>query len=129
MKKFISGLVPHFSQLLAQREIELRCALRDSDSLADEAEEAMRGEVVDFKDIAAEQTNSEVEGVKTDHAVNELAQVMAAQRRLVANSFGTCLTCGEAIDLRRLEAMPATPLCASCQSLHEHDRGKSAHRC
>jgi DnaK suppressor protein len=128
MKNIASGLVPHFSQLLAQREVELRSALHDSDRLADDAEDAVRGEVVDFKDIAAEQTNSQLEGVKADHAANELAQVMAARRRLGENSFGSCLACGEAIDLRRLEAMPATPYCAACQTLHEQERRKSVHR-
>lgn len=128
MKKFVSGLAPHFSQLLAQREAELRTALRDSDRLVDDAEDAMQGEVVDFKDIATEQTVSEVEGVKAEHAVNELAQVLAAQRRLAAKSYGSCLACGEAIDLRRLEALPAAPCCASCQTRHEQRRGESMHR-
>ena len=70
MKKFVSDVVPHFSQLLVQRETELRSVLRDLGSPSDEVQGAMHGDVVDFKDIAAEQTVSEVEGVKPDCAVS-----------------------------------------------------------
>ena len=48
METYDSGLAPRFSQLLAQREVELRAILRATGDLADEAVEAEPREVVDF---------------------------------------------------------------------------------
>ena len=44
----------------------------------------------------------------------EVARIDAALERLAAGEYGWCLTCGEAIEPRRLEFDPATPLCLAC---------------
>ena len=46
-------------------------------------------------------------------------QVEAALRRLEADEYGDCSTCGEPIDPRRLDAQPEAPMCVSCQGLRE----------
>ena len=122
METYDSGLAPRFSQLLAQREVELRAILRATGDLADEAVEAEPREVVDFKDVATEQTLATVDDAKAEHAAQELESVLTARRRLDQRSYGYCLDCREAIDLRRLTALPAAPFCTSCQAIHEHER-------
>lgn len=84
-------------------------------SLADEAP----GEVVDFKDVAAEETRAVVDEVAHAHAAGELRQIAAALRRVEQSSYGRCEDCGEAIDERRLRALPATPFCTACQQRRE----------
>jgi len=44
----------------------------------------------------------------------EIARIDAALERLAEGEYGWCLTCGEAIEPRRLELDPATPLCLTC---------------
>ncbi len=43
-----------------------------------------------------------------------LRRIDAALRRCDDGSYGLCLECDEAIDPRRLELDPATPLCITC---------------
>ncbi|HEY9163631.1 MAG TPA: TraR/DksA family transcriptional regulator [Magnetovibrio sp.] len=48
----------------------------------------------------------------------ELARIEAALKRIDAGVYGACVSCGEAIGKKRLEADPATPVCVDCASAH-----------
>ena len=130
MKTYDSSQAPRFRLLLTQREAELRAVLRAAGSLSDEATESESHDVTDFKDVATEQSLATVADAKVDHAAHELEQVLAALRRLddathgESPGYGHCLDCGEAIDVRRLAALPATPYCTTCQSIHEHEHDR-----
>jgi DnaK suppressor protein len=106
-----------FAELLAQREAELRRTLA-----APSAEPDAHREVLDFKDMAVEETLATVDEAKAGHASEELNQVLAARRRMHEGTYGECVDCGEEIDPRRLAALPFTPFCTACQSLHEYRR-------
>jgi DnaK suppressor protein len=116
MEKYDNSQAQRFGQLLDQREAELRALLRSSGYSLSIAGEDAPHEVMDFKDVATEQVQDTIDAAKTEHAVVELAQVLAARRRLLDHSYGQCVECGEAIDLLRLAALPAAPLCTDCQS-------------
>ncbi len=49
----------------------------------------------------------------------ELMEVRAALQRLEKGAFGDCETCGEAIPLERLRAIPYARLCVACKSAEE----------
>lgn len=105
---------------LAQRQAELRALLAAAaPALADHPPE-----VQDFKDVAAEESRAAVDEVTHAHAREELAQVAAALRRMADGTYGLCQDCGEAIDERRLRALPATPFCTPCQAIHEKPRAR-----
>lgn len=104
---------------LQQRGAELRQLLRDS---AEHVPDDL-SEVLDFKDVAAEEALAAVEEVTQSHAARELAQVAAALRRIQAGTYGFCAACGDAIDARRLRALPATPFCTDCQADRERAGG------
>jgi DnaK suppressor protein len=53
------------------------------------------------------------------HERRELDEIRAAQARLETGSFGVCETCGSAIHLSRLRAVPWTRHCLACQSQEE----------
>ncbi|WP_341904125.1 TraR/DksA C4-type zinc finger protein [Polaromonas sp. YR568] len=114
-----SSLAKHFGPLLVRREAELRAALETVQhrELADE--QATSGEVQDFKDMAYREVQADMAALDADRTAAELAQALAARRRLQDGSFGCCEQCGQDIDLRRLEALPATPLCVTCQAASE----------
>jgi len=128
METYNSAMAPRFAELLARREAELRAVLGDGDE--PQAPEAQAREVVDFKDMAVEETQAVVDEAKAEQAAEELELVVAARRRLADQTYGECLDCGEPIDVRRLFAMPGTRYCASCQQIHEHEleRAQAAHR-
>jgi len=46
-------------------------------------------------------------------------QVLAALRRFDEGEYGLCVTCGEDVGVRRLEAQPEAPFCIACQSARE----------
>jgi DnaK suppressor protein len=120
MDTYDRSLAPRFAQLLAKREAELRAVLRATGDVAEHTSDVSNGEVVDFKDMAVEESQAVVEHAKAGQAAEELEQMIAARRRLQDGSYGQCVDCGEEIDLRRLSALPATPYCVSCQAIHEH---------
>jgi DnaK suppressor protein len=108
------SLTQRLATRLRQRQEELRQLLQ-----AGAAGELQRGDVQDFKDLAVETIRALVDEATLAHAETELAQVVAALRRLDDGSYGFCLDCGEPIAEARLMALPATPHCVSCQAVHE----------
>jgi DnaK suppressor protein len=122
MKTYDSSLAPRFSELLEKRESELRALLRSSSEASSDAAEPDAHEVTDFKDMATEESLAVVDEAQADHAAKELAQVLTARQRLIDQTYGQCLDCGKAMDLRRLEALPATPYCTACQAVREQPR-------
>src|SRR5438105_2531598 len=120
MNTYNPTLASHFALLLGKREAELRAMLGAGAAYESQAPEAQGREVLDFKDIAVEDTQAVVDEAKAEQATEELEQVVAARRRMRDGSYGECQDCGEAIDVRRLVALPGTAFCAACQQIHEH---------
>lgn len=48
-----------------------------------------------------------------------LKKIDEALRRISEGSFGECTSCGDEIELRRLEARPTATLCLSCKEEEE----------
>lgn len=62
---------------------------------------------------------------RSSHRRTLLRLTDAALRRISDGSFGTCLGCGNDIQLRRLEALPWTQFCLRCQEAIEEEVGAS----
>lgn len=105
------------AQTLKQRHAELLAALRAAAGAGIAGDNPP--DVVDFKDVAAEESRAVIDEAAYAHAAEELAQVGAALRRIEDGTYGLCEDCGERIDDRRLLALPATPFCTACQTIHE----------
>ncbi len=61
-----------------------------------------------------------------DHATDTFNEIERALVRLDRGGYGICERCGKEIEIKRLEALPATPTCASCARLdHLHDKPPS----
>jgi RNA polymerase-binding transcription factor DksA len=58
--------------------------------------------------------------------VGELRDIVAAERRIAAGVYGTCIDCGAPVDYKRLEAYPTAKRCLSCQQTYERTRGSRA---
>lgn len=122
METYNSSQAQRFKLLLDMREKELRALLHANQHLSNATGEDAPHEVMDFKDMATEQIQDTIDEAKTEQASYELEQVLAARQRLHDGSFGDCLNCGNAIDLRRLTTLPAAALCTSCQSKQEQEQ-------
>ena len=112
----------HIAQLLSQREQEIRAELRALDNIPSAVDGMAGHEVLDFKDVAVEETLARLDRANAYRLASELSQVMSAQRRMAEHHYGNCLDCGDLIDMRRLLALPASSYCAACQTMHEHEK-------
>jgi DnaK suppressor protein len=112
-----NSLCRQMAEILRQRQQELRALLQEAADAHIPSDNPP--EVMDFKDVAAEETRAVVDEVTHGHAIEELAQVVSALRRVEDGSYGLCQDCGEPIDERRLRALPATAFCTACQTIHE----------
>jgi len=116
MRTFDKTMTPRFRARLLERALRLGETLEHE---TDAVRDAPR-EVDDFKDVAVHDAQAGVDEAQAAHAAVELEEIRAALLRIEAGSYGLCVDCGDAIDLRRLEALPAAACCASCQGTHEH---------
>lgn len=113
-----NSITQRLADRLTQREAELRAVLQaHADAAVGASNEP--ADVLDFKDVAAADTQAVVNEATIEHVTRELAQITAALRRLDDGSYGLCLDCGEPIAVERLLALPATPFCAPCQAIAE----------
>lgn len=121
MSTFEPDMAPRFLDLLDRREKQLRALLAEEAAQEQaQADAQPHGQdVTDFKEMAEEETMNAVHEMQHAHAVAELEAVVAARHRLEAGQYGLCQSCGEPIELRRLEAVPTALRCIRCQSLAE----------
>lgn len=101
----------HIRRRLLARRDEL--ALRASSTGAD-----LRREneplSADFEEQVVQRENDDVLRGLNDAARVELARINRALARIGEGSYLTCRSCGDEIQLERLEAVPYTDLCAHC---------------
>ena len=76
------------------------------------------------QDAAEKAVNSyakEIFSHQSDTERLHLQLVRAALERLPSKDFGLCQSCGEAIDRKRLDAVPWARYCRSCQEAEEQN--------
>ncbi|HEY0822974.1 MAG TPA: TraR/DksA family transcriptional regulator [Ramlibacter sp.] len=112
-----NSLTRELAEKLRQRKAELLALLQQAAGANIPGDNPP--EVLDFKDVAAEETRAVVDEAAYAHATDELSQIVVALRRVEDGSYGFCDDCGEPIDERRLRALPATAFCTACQTIHE----------
>jgi DnaK suppressor protein len=84
-----------------------------------EGREGEAGDGRDTYDIASDERDREINLLLGDRDRKKLEQVDEALRRLDAGEYGECEECGGEIALGRLEAMPFSRLCVTCQGEFE----------
>ena len=118
MDTYQSSMAPRFAAELERIGARLRHVLAQQAHGTEGSGEAVR----DFKDVAAEEADTQVGDIQADHAARDLERVGAALQRIAAGTYGPCVECGEAIDLRRLQAVPMAERCTRCQAGEEAQR-------
>lgn len=110
--------IKKFKDILEKRLAELAEVLRNREGIAIEKSP----DALDEVQRAAERELA----IRTlDRETNLLKNVRAALRRIQEGNFGTCLHCEEEISPKRLNAVPWTPYCISCQEMADRNRDEN----
>jgi DnaK suppressor protein len=108
-----------FKTMLTAKQAELAPQLRKRDGIAIE-------KTPDALDEILLATERELMTRNLERESKVLREVRAALARIQQGTYGTCLDCEEEIGMRRLQAVPWTPLCIACQEQDDRSRGQSA---
>jgi DnaK suppressor protein len=98
----------------------------DGEHRHDEAGLPLHKEETD--DDAAAETQRQADVAHLARTATALHEIESALARLDEGSYGLCIDCEEAIDLRRLQAHPAALRCAACQQQFEGHRLRAGGR-
>jgi len=86
-----------------------------------EGRDQNKDEGMDTYDLASDARDREISHILTDRDRGKLEAIDEALSRVDDNSYGLCEDCGAEIAEGRLEALPFTRLCVTCQSDRERE--------
>jgi DnaK suppressor protein len=101
-----------FKKKLEERQQELRRVVRNTEQDGRDADSEV---AQDIADKAANSYNKEFLFHQSNSERQTLGMVESALDRIRQGSFGQCISCGEDINTKRLEAVPWTRYCIACQ--------------
>jgi DnaK suppressor protein len=108
------ALLRLYNRLLAQRE-SLRQQIADNLNLACTPDDGINdvGEMAHY--VEQTELHSQLAALES----RELRQIEAAIHKMREGTYGTCDRCQKPIPIARLQALPFTSLCISCQRKRE----------
>ena len=84
--------------------------------LVEDAQRATEPLVADFAEQAVQRENDDVIDRLRESTAAELQQITLALTRLADGTYGRCSRCVRHIDPARLDVVPATSQCVSCET-------------
>jgi len=120
--KKIAGFTPREKKILKIK----KDLLAQREALLKEAEEALsnlpgEGNFPDMGDQATVETDRNFMLRLRDRERLLLKKIDEAIERIDNSTYGVCETCGNRIDIKRLEARPVTTLCIECKTNQEKE--------
>lgn len=118
----------HFAKVLAERkqrlveEIRRVLARSNNERYAD----LLTG-TGDAGDTSIADLLSDVTYAEVARDAGEVRDIDAAQARIAAGTYGTCIECGRPIGKKRLEAYPTAKRCLADQQKREKLRASASH--
>ncbi|GIW42084.1 MAG: molecular chaperone DnaK [Candidatus Binatia bacterium] len=111
-----------FLKAQKQRLLELKKQLlREIDQDLREGREGRKDEAMDAYDLASEERDREIHFILSDREREKLQAIEDALERIENGTYGICEDCEGEIAQGRLEALPFTRLCVSCQQERERE--------
>jgi len=95
--------------------------LRNVQAELHEGREQSKDEGMDTYDLASDARDREINFILTDREREKLQAIDEALARVGEGSYGACESCESDIAEGRLEALPFTRLCISCQAEREKE--------
>lgn len=125
-KGLTKAQLKRFRQMLVDKSAEIRANLR---SVAASKALARGEEPLDEEELPSQSHEEWIFLNRNNIDVMLLREIDQAFLRLNDGSYGTCQECGDAISLKRLEALPWALFCVSCQeALSASEEGTAADR-
>ncbi len=113
-----------FKKRLEERQQALRKAVSRTE---EDGRIADQDPAQDIADRAASSYTKEFLFSQSNNERQLLQMVETALQRIREGSFGECVSCGNEINARRLEAVPWTRYCIECQEKKEKGQLEEAH--
>jgi len=110
----------HFRQKLLEKREELVSVVQKTEDYGRQVN--TEAEAMDLADKASSSYTKEFMFSKSGSDRQLLQEVVDALRRLDEGDFGKCMNCREEVERKRLEAVPWSPFCLSCQAKVEANR-------
>jgi DnaK suppressor protein len=95
--------------------------LREIDDGLRERREGAKEDGMDTYDLASEERDREIDFILSDREREKLQAIDDVLGRIEEGSYGICDSCESEIAPGRLDALPFTRLCVSCQSEREKE--------
>ena len=108
-----------YKKILEEKQMELREVLRNREGIAIEKSP-------DALDEVQRAGERELAIRNLDRETNLLRNVRAALQRLDEGHFGICMHCEDEISPKRVNAVPWTPYCITCQEMADRQANESA---
>ena len=102
-------------------EIARREAIRSLERLGDETRDVDSDDPKDVGDICTTTLSKEALFQQRDDRQLKVRMTEAALARIEQGTFGVCVSCGDDINPRRLDALPWTQYCLRCQQEVEQE--------
>jgi DnaK suppressor protein len=111
-----------FLKKMREKLLEMRAQLlRNVQSELHEGREQTKDEGMDTYDIASDARDREISLILNDRDRDKALAIDDALARIDEGSYGVCDSCESDIAEARLEALPFTRLCVSCQAEREKE--------
>jgi DnaK suppressor protein len=111
-----------FLKKMREKLLEMRAQLlRNVQSDLHEGREQTKDEGMDTYDIASDARDREISLILNDRDRDKALAIDDALARIDEGSYGVCDSCESDIAEARLEALPFTRLCVSCQAEREKE--------
>jgi DnaK suppressor protein len=104
--------IKRFEETLRRQEKQLEQSMI---SAVEQGREVAADSALDAADQAVQSYQKEMLFSQGTSGHEQLALVRVALKRLNEGTYGECIHCGKTIGLKRLEALPWTPNCITCQ--------------
>ncbi len=113
---------------MKKRDIEKlrKLMVEQRDQLMGNTKKALSGDIhvdpddfPDEMDTASSEVNLQFTGRLREREQGLLAKIEAALEKMEQGEYGACVTCGEDIGVKRLQARPVAELCIDCKSEQE----------
>ncbi|MCG3652617.1 RNA polymerase-binding protein DksA [Aliarcobacter butzleri] len=113
--------IDELKAILLERKENILSHVNSSRENIDQLKEQDINDDLDYAELVSD---SFIEGMITNHQLDELRQIEEALRKITLGTYGICDMCGINIPLGRLKAKPFAKFCTECRTVYEQENLK-----
>lgn len=119
----------HLARMLGERKQVMRHEIRAGlAGMRGDGDDALLSGTAMVDDVPLTTLVTDVAYAEVARDAAELQDILAAEDRLAAGTYGICIGCDEPVAYARLVAYPTAKRCLSCQQVHEGARAAGGPR-